>query len=564
MDPDRPAMSRRVAVALSILPVGVPAAVLRLAGRVHPGHGSGAQRLAGRPTPSPTRGAGRGCSTRSCSRSALAAAITAFSLLVGLPAAWVFARFTFPGRRLLRALFAVPFVLPTVVVAAAFLALLGPRSVINQLLAGNPWFPGARIRLDGSATAVVIAGVFFNVAVVSRLVGGLWAHIDPRLEDAARALGASPWRAFREVTWPLLRPAVLSAASIVFLFSVTSFALVLLLGAPGQPTLEVEIWRQTSIMLNLTVAAALVVIQMVGVAALARGPRQMAGAPVPWRSGWHPTSEVARPPRTRRERVAVAGVVGRPGRCSWGCPCWRSWSAPSRPARATAMSRGRRLLHTTQRSGMSVPPIDALTDSLLFATATLFIAGTLGAMIALVVGYRSGWLPRSFDALVMLPLGTSAVIVGFGFLISLDQPPIDLRASVLLIPIAHSLVALPFVVRAMAPVIRSIDPRLREAAAVLGASPRRVWQEVDAPLVARAALVGAGFAFAISLGEFGATLFIARPDTPTVPIAIDRLLSQPGPLNFAQAMAMSTILMALSVASMLVIERWRTPGSQAF
>ena len=133
----------------------------------------------------------------------------------------------------------------------------------------------------------------------------------------------------------------------------------------------------------------------------------------------------------------------------------------------------------------------------------------------------------------MLPLGTSAVIVGFGFLISLDQPPIDLRASVLLIPIAHSLVALPFVVRAMAPVIRSIDPRLREAAAVLGASPRRVWQEVDAPLVARAALVGAGFAFAVSLGEFGATLFIARPDTPTVPIAIDRLLSHPGALNFA-------------------------------
>ncbi len=211
-----------------------------------------------------------------------------------------------------------------------------------------------------------------------------------------------------------------------------------------------------------------------------------------------------------------------------------------------------------------MPPIEALANSLLFATATLFIAGTLGTMIAVVVGYRRGWLPRTFDALVMLPLGTSAVIVGFGFLISLDQPPIDLRASVLLIPIAHSLVALPFVVRAMAPVIRSIDPRLREAAAVLGASPRRVWQEIDGPLVARAALVGAGFAFAVSLGEFGATLFIARPDTPTVPIAIDKLLSRPGALNFSQAMALSTILMALAAGSMLLIERWRTPGSQAF
>ncbi len=554
-------MSRRVAIALSILPVGFlalffvwPVASILATGLAPNGwlDVDAITNAWGRPWLLDTIAFTVG----------LALAITAFSLLVGIPAAWVFARFTFPGRRVLRALFAVPFVLPTVVVAAAFLALLGPHSVINQALAGNPWFPGARIRLDGSATAVVIAGVFFNVAVVSRLVGGLWAHIDPRLEDAARALGASPWRAFREVTWPLLRPAVLSAASIVFLFSVTSFALVLLLGAAGQPTLEVEIWRQTSIMLNLTVAASLVIIQMVGVAALlvvhARWQERLTVA-----QRLAPAAEVARPPRTRRERMAVGGVVTGLG-LFLGLPLLALVERSFATGSGYSDVAWQALLHTTQRSGMSVPPIDAITDSLLFATATLLIAGTLGAMIALVVGYRSGWLPRSFDALVMLPLGTSAVIVGFGFLIALDQPPIDLRASVLLIPIAHSLVALPFVVRAMAPVIRSIDPRLREAAAVLGASPRRVWQEVDAPLVTRAALVGAGFAFAISLGEFGATLFIARPDTPTVPVAIDRLLSHPGPLNFAQAMAMSTILMGLSAASMLIIERWRTPGSQAF
>ena len=493
---------------------------------------------------------------------ALATAITGGSLVVGLPVAWVFARFAFPGRRVLWALSAVPFVLPTVVVASAFLALLGPRSALNGLLAGNPWWPDARLRLDDSVAAVVIAGVFFNVAVVSRLVGGLWSHIDPRMEEAARALGAGPWRAFQEVTWPLLRPAVLSAASIVFLFSVTSFALVLLLGAPGQPTLEVEIWRQTAIMLNLSVAASLVVIQMVGVAVLliihARWQERLAVA-----QRLRSSAEVARPPRTRRERVAVWCIVG--GLVLFlGLPLLALVERSFAAGDGYSLAAWQGLLTTTPRSGLSVPPIEALADSIVFAIATLFIAGTLGAMIAVVVGYRSGWLPRTFDALVMLPMGTSAVIVGFGFLISLDQPPIDLRASVLLIPIAHSLIALPFVVRAMAPVIRSIDPRLREAAAVLGASPRRVWQEVDGPLIARAALVGAGFAFAVSLGEFGATLFIARPDTPTVPIAIDKLLSRPGGLNFAQAMALSTILMALSAGSMLLIERWRSPGSQAF
>ena len=164
----------------------------------------------------------------------------------------------------------------------------------------------------------------------------------------------------------------------------------------------------------------------------------------------------------------------------------------------------------------------------------------------------------------MLPLGTSAVTVGFGFLITLDSPPLDLRTSVLLIPLAHSLVALPFVVRAVAPVIRSIDPRLREAAAVLGAPPRRSWREVDGPIVARAALVGAGFAFAVSLGEFGATLFIARPDRPTLPVAIYRLLGLPGPTNFAQAMALSTVLLLLTAVAVLLIERLRGAGPSPF
>ena len=163
----------------------------------------------------------------------------------------------------------------------------------------------------------------------------------------------------------------------------------------------------------------------------------------------------------------------------------------------------------------------------------------------------------------MLPLGTSAVIVGFGFLVALGHLPIDLRVSPLLIPIAHALVALPFVVRATVPVLRSIDRRLREAARVLGASPARVWREIDLPIVSRAALVGAGFAFAVSLGEFGATLFIVRPDTPTMPIAIFRLLSQPGALAFGQAMAMATLLMFVTGASVLAFDRLRADEESA-
>ena len=207
-------------------------------------------------------------------------------------------------------------------------------------------------------------------------------------------------------------------------------------------------------------------------------------------------------------------------------------------------------------STAAVSPLEAIGNSLWIASVATIVAVVIGLSAAVVVAYTTGRAARSFDVLLMLPLGTSAVTIGFGMLIALDWP-IDLRANVLLIPLAHALVAIPFVVRLSVPVMRSVRPQLREAAATLGASPGRVWREVDLPIVARALAVSAGFAFAISLGEFGATSFIARPDTPTLPIAIFRLLGRPGSLNFGQAMAMSTILMAVTALVVLAVDRLR-------
>jgi thiamine transport system permease protein len=208
------------------------------------------------------------------------------------------------------------------------------------------------------------------------------------------------------------------------------------------------------------------------------------------------------------------------------------------------------------RSGsvLFVAPTDAIRNSIVYALIATAIAVTVGGLAAFAAARSRG---RLLDGLLSVPLGVSAVTLGFGFLITLDTPPFDLRTSPLLVPIAQALVAIPFVVRIVGPVLRAIDPRLREAAATLGASPARVWREVDLPIVARAAGVAAAFAFAISLGEFGATTFIARPNHPTLPVMIFRLLGQPGAQNFGAAMAASTILMALTVLSVLGIERFR-------
>ena len=470
-----------------------------------------------------------------------AAASTALTLAVALPGAYVFARYDFPGKRLLRALATVPFVLPTVVVGTAFLALAGPGGLLG-------------VRLDGTIWVILAAHVFFNYAVVLRTVGGLWAHLDPQLAEAARVLGASRRRAFTTVTLPLLRPALAAAASIVFLFTFTSFGVVLILGGPGLTTLEVEIYRRTTALFDLPLAAVLALVQMVGVTAvLLAYARYQERRSV--EQSLRPAAEVARHPRTAGERALVAGTLlgtgallfGPPavlvGRslhtgAGWGLGFYRALGQPGRT--------GARL----------VDPLQAVGNSAAFAVVATLVAMAVGLMAAVVIAYRRGRASRWFDALLMLPLGTSAVTIGFGFLVALDAP-IDLRASWVLIPLAHALVAVPFVVRTVVPVMRSIRTRLREAAAVLGAPPHRVWREVDLPMVARAAAVGAGFAFAVSLGEFGATAFIARPDTPTMPLAIFRFLGQPGALNFGRAMAMSVVLMVVTAAAVALIDRFR-------
>ncbi|TSB26128.1 iron ABC transporter permease [Streptomyces benahoarensis] len=483
-----------------------------------------------------------------------AAASTGLTLLVALPGAYVFARFDFPGKQLLRAVVTVPFVLPTVVVGSAFLALVGRGGLLDDL-----W--GAR--LDTTVWAILLAHVFFNYAVVVRTVGGLWSQLDPRQEEAARVLGAGRFAAWRRVTLPALGPAVAAAALMVFLFTFTSFGVVQILGGPTFSTLEVEIYRQTADFLDLPTAAVLTVIQFVAVLGLLA------------LHAW-----TVRRRETTLRLVDAARTAHRPrGGGQWAL-LWgtvavivvllvaplvvlvvRSFAGPDGYGTVFYTTLGSA---ASADSTFAVAPLDALWNSLAYGAAATAIALVVGGLAAAALTRRGGRLMRGLDALLMLPLGVSAVTVGFGFLITLDKPPLDLRSSWWLVPLAQALVGVPFVVRTMLPVLRAVDGRLREAAAVLGASPWRVWREVDLPMVRRALLIAAGFAFAVSLGEFGATVFIARPDHPTLPVAVARLLGRAGELNYGQAMALSTLLMVVCAGALLALERLRTDHSGEF
>lgn len=481
---------------------------------------------------------------------------TILTLLIGLPAAHVFARYRFPGKRFLVALTTVPFILPTVVVAAAFNALLGPRGWANLLLIQVFDLSAPPVVIMNTLSAILLAHVFYNTTVVIRVVGSAWAQMDNRLEETARSLGASPWRAFWEVTLPLLRPSIMAASLLVFIFDFTSFGVILLLGGPRFSTLEVEIYLQAMQMLNLPMAGLLSAIQLLCTLAVTAVflwfTRRRPVALAPRISG-----ENQQAARSWRARLLVGGVLAITAlllAAPLAALFFRSFlSANPGGGYFLTLDYYRELFINRRQTFFYVPPVAALRNSLIYGGVTVLISLGLGLLSAVALNRRTPG-ERFFDLLLMLPLGTSAVTLGLGFLVVFTRPPLDVRSFPWLVPIAHSLVALPFVVRTVHPVIASIPPALRQAAAVLGASPWQVWREIDWPIIGRAALTGAVFAFTISLGEFGATSFLARPEYPTLPVAIFRFLSQPGALNYGQAMAMASLLMILCAASVLVIE----------
>jgi thiamine transport system permease protein len=485
-----------------------------------------------------------------------AAVSTGLTVVLALPGAYTFAHYEFRGKELLRALTTVPFVMPTTVVATAFTSLLGPRGRINLGLMGLLGLEKPPIDLRHTIWIILIAHVFYNYAVVLRIVGGFWANQNPRLEEAARMLGGDRWRTFRHITLPLLMPAISAAALLVFIFCFTSFGVVLILGGPRFATLEVEIYRQTVNLFNLPLAATLSLAQIIctfGMMSVYTRLQARTVVPLEFR----PRRVTQRRPVTRRDRLLVALNVAFMLILLFTPLLALAERSLSLGVTGYTVTYYRELFYNRRGSVFFVPPVEAVRNSVGFAALTVLLALVLGTISAYLLARHEGRLSRWLDPLFMLPLGVSAVTLGFGYIITLDEPPLNLRTSPLLIPLAHTLVALPFVVRSLLPVVRGIHPHLREAAANLGASPSRVWREIDLPIVARALLVGAVFAFTISMGEFGATALVARPQYPTMPVAIYRFLGQPGALNYGQALAMSTLLMIVCAVGFLAIERFR-------
>jgi len=456
---------------------------------------------------------------------------TALALIIGLPMANVLTRYRFPGRRWALALATVPFVLPTVVVALAFRALLGSS-------------------LGSGFVIVILAHAYLNMAVVVRVIGARWSTIDARLEVAARTLGATRWTAFRTVTLPALGPSIASAAAIVFVFSFTSLGIILLLGDSSTRTLEALVLRQTSILLDFNGAAVSAAIQAVVVGAVllwaARQRNAVAG-------GALRTFRLRRP--TGSARWAVAFIVAATLVIVLAPVTSLVWASINSSTGLTstwwAVLFGAETIDAgSTRIGS---PLAAMGRSLTYAVVTGLVAAVVGGLAAIsVLAHRLG---RAFALATALPLGISAATLGLGTLLAYGRPPVDLRATGLLVPMAHALIAVPLVVAVATPTLRSTDPRLVTVAATLGARPSRAWWTGYGPTLRAVMIAAGGLACAVSLGEFGAASFLARADGPTVPLVIARLLGRPGEASFGVAAAMAVVLVIMTTTLVAAVDR---------
>lgn len=485
---------------------------------------------------------------------------TLLTLMCAIPTAFVFTRYQFPFKSVLLTLATLPFVLPTVVVATAFRALIDDNGVLNQLAMTLFALDRPPIQLERTLTMIFIAHVFYNYPLALRMIYGYWANQSGRIEEAAKLLGARGWRLWIDIRLPMIRPMIWASGLLVFTFTFTSFGVILLLGGLRYATIEVEIYNQAVNLFNLPMAAVLSSVQMVillfALNVYTRLQRNITTVSL------QSQKAVARKPRTASEYIIVFSTVGFMAFFLLS-PLLALILQSLTDTSGFTLRFFADLGQVGRGSVFNVPPIEAVKNSVIFASITTTLAVMLGVLLAMLLHTQRknrlvGWL----DALVMLPLATSAVTLGFGFIIGFSSPPIAWRSEWWLIPISHTLVALPFVVRSVLPALRAIPKQIHEAGMMLGMGQWGRWYRLELPLVSKGVVVGAIFAFTVSLGEFGASLFIVRNNMPTISIVIYRFLGRAG--TYGQALAMSVILLMVSAIAFLILERLRARGTGEF
>ncbi|WP_435365281.1 ABC transporter permease [Haloarchaeobius sp. DYHT-AS-18] len=481
---------------------------------------------------------------------------TLASVAIGLPGAYVLARFEFPGRRTLRSLTILPFVLPGIMVASGFYAAFGRDGLANWLL-GLVGVGPLNFLGNHPLAVVILAHAFYNAPLVTRVTTAAWESVDESAVETARSLGASRRRAFRDVVLPQLKPAIMTGALLTFIFTFLTFPIVLALGGLELATVEVWVYDRVS-NLKFEEAATLAVLETAISLVLTYAYLRYEAAQRAMGGG----------AGTSREPLFGALDPKRAAIALYGLFVVVLFVGPLAAMVLEGLTDGGGLtlkhyafLLERQTTGASfqTKPLPAIVNSLTFAAATVLVAVPMGIVVSVVTtGENRGRGRSAVETLTMLPFAVSGVVFGVGLLRGLvfgiplwGGWRIQVTGTIAIVA-AHAVAAYPFVVRNVAPQLDGVDRRLVESARSLGATRTRALLDVELPLVATGLVAGAAFAFAISIGEFDSTVILASDAASyTMPVAVERYLGR----RFGPAMAMGTVLLAVTAASFVVVGR---------
>lgn len=486
---------------------------------------------------------------------------TLFSLLLGLPGAYLLARKNFPGKSVLKAVATIPFVLPSILVVLGFVIFFGNNGYLNQLFMKLFKLHTPPLKILYSMKAIILAHSFYNFPVAMRIIASLWEKLSITQIQAAHSLGAGPVKSFLSITLPQLLPALLSAASLIFLFCFSSFAIILVLGGgPRYSTIEVEIYRLATVSFNQGGASSFAVLGMSFTlfllyitfrfqTKLSKTEDFILSSQI--KNGYVGTEK-------KLEAVVVIYMififilVAGP----LLSVIIKSFYYPVSRAGGDYLSFKSYINLFTSRAGGSGPiALVAIKNSLIIASITVLLSVPLGTILSYFSVKK--WIPSNFvtglfDTLFMLPLVVSSVILGLGYMFLRFKIPSTVLNSTTLIIFAHTIITYPFVLRSITGVLSKIKPDLSYAAKSLGATPFGVFTTIEVPLIKGAIITGTAFAFALSIGELNATILLAQGQIVTIPLAMYRLI---GAYNFYGACALGTILVIMTFLSFMLMEK---------
>ena len=475
-----------------------------------------------------------------------AAASTLIALAIGIPGAYVLYRKQFFGQRFIRALITVPLVLPTIVVAIVFASFRAEHSIYQQF--------GLGFFFENSVYWIIAAHVFVNYSLVVRTLGGVWSTMDNETEEAAALAGAGRLRTTLQVTLPQLKPAIVSAAALTFLFCSSSYGIILILGGGQVQSVETQIATAALQYLDLNKAAALALLQTLITVVAFSISEAIAKHPIAIEQVEEGTRKPALDSRDW-PAVAVTGIA-----------VVAMIAIPMLDVLAKALSFDGALsvqnfLNLAGRGDgelLNVSVWQATLNTLRNVAISASIAVGLGLLVSYLLSRtqrtrRARYSNRTIDVLFLIPIGISSVVLGFGYLITFGSGPLPLRASWLVVPIVQALMALPLVIRLIYPALISIGAEHREAAALAGANSRQTWWHIESAIIRNVILTAIGFALIAGIGEFGAASLLAFGDQATLPTVLYALISRPGSTNYGMAMAVSAILIALTFILVLAV-----------